>query len=358
MKPKTKNRILFGVGIALSVLVLSIAPMLPVSSIIVGSIFNGRASTSEDLSTNRECYIYKIRKDIPSLSSRTEFTFESDENVLTSYLYEVPNPKGLVIAAHGLTSQADGVDANYQTYFVEKGWDVLAVDLTASGKSEGKSHYLDQSAIDVANAVKAASKWEKTKNLKTCLVGHSWGAYGALASYEYESSPKAVASFASFIQPDLEMIDSSRKGLGDFADATKWCMDLGLVALRGSKGFLNAADALKKNSDAKVILVQGELDETVTSYSGSYYKSASFGNERTTPIYLKGRTHTDLFYSDAALTYKKDIVDPKLEELGDWNKLSLEDKKAFESSIDKEKTSELNVSLFDQIESIFAQAVA
>lgn len=357
MKNKKRNRILLGVGITLGVITLAIAPIGPVASLIVGGIFSGRASGEESIGLNQECFVYRCRDEIANLSERKTVSFKSGSNDLTAYLYSQPSPKGLVITAHGLSSQSDGVDANYQSYFFEKGWNVLAVDLTASGRSDGNTHFLDQSAYDVSRAVKFASTFSETANLPICLVGHSWGGYGVLAANEYVQNVKAVCAFASFIQPDLEMIESARKKMGEAAMMTKWCMDMGLMTLRGETGFLNAAEAMQKNPNAKVILVQGEDDTTVTSYSSSFHKAASFGADRTTAYYLENRGHSDLFYSDAAITYKKDVVDPKLSALGDWNKLTSSEREAFASSIDKSKTSELNQELFDNIESIFAEAV-
>ena len=123
-------------------------------SVALSAVFSRRMSDEESFASSIESKIYLSRKDFPLLSSREEFRFVSGKNRLAGYLYRAEGiAKGLVLYVHGIKGQADDNYAIWQNRFVASGYDVFAIDLTASGRSEGLGiDGLSQSAVDANNA--------------------------------------------------------------------------------------------------------------------------------------------------------------------------------------------------------------
>jgi pimeloyl-ACP methyl ester carboxylesterase len=306
MKNKTKNVLLYVLsGVVLS-LAIGIAPAPYVAKSVVTKIFEGRASTASILSGSMEASIYKFRSSFPSLANRTEYTLTSDGNKLKAYSYQAMNNNGgLVLIAHGMGSMSDGKESGFADYFLSANFDVLQLDLTASGNSEGSSHYLDQSVDDVLAGLKLIHETAGLKEKKIFLLGYSWGAYGCLASLHYDQSPVAVTSLAGFASPDKEMIQYASRYMGmGLAKATKAFMDTALYEQRGSEGFLSAIKAINE-SKASIYLAQGGMDKSVSyDYSGAYADTK--WHQRSDPfdprISKKRRPMKSVFLSDAAVS--------------------------------------------------------
>ena len=188
---------------------------------------------------------------------------------------------------------ADGKEAAFEDYFIEKGWNVLAIDLTASGQSEGKgAGGLDQSAFDVEAALKYVHLSSSLNPMNLFLLGYSWGAYGVVASLNFDQTPKAVASLAGFRSPDLEMVDKAVRYVGPAAYATKGFMDQALYLSRGNNGFLSAIDGINKAANTKIFIAQGGKDKTVTSFSSIYAARAEINDQsRVSLYYAPERSH-------------------------------------------------------------------
>lgn len=351
-----------GAGICL-VCFLSVAPAAPVASLVIKSIFDGRQSDYEDYcSSSLESALFKFRSDYPSLADREEVSFLSGSNTLKGYFYDGGDKNALIVSSHGMGSLADGQESAFENYFVNKGYDLLSFDLTASGKSEGDSAGgLDQSALDFKAALDYVHSESRFADRSIFLVGYSWSAYGALASLNFDQSPKAVVSLSGFASPDLEMIDKSAKYVGFFAYASKCFMDDGLRLLRGSNGFLSAIDGANKAPDCKLYLLQGNEDQTVTKYSAftSYLDKVTNQDRITSSI--KEATHSDVFFSSEAHSYIKETITPKLNEFtklyGSWKKIPSNVKEEFIASIDKEKTSQLDEAFFAKIDEAFSNSI-
>jgi len=341
-----------------------VAPAVPVAKAVIGSIFSGRLSTYVDLDSSMESRVYKFRKDYPAMASRELVSFLSGENRLQGYLYQNDSSDGLIIAAHGMDSMADGKESAYEDYFIEKGWNVLAVDLTASGASEGDEvGGLDQSAFDVKAALEYVHASSSLKDKKLCLLGYSWGAYGCVAALNFDQTPVAVASIAGFASPDLEMVDKAVKYVGPAAYATKGFMDQALYLNRGQNGFLSAIDGINKADATKILIAQGGKDRTVTPFSSIYSSRSLISNQNRVSLhYSEDRGHEDVFFSSAASAYQTTTVKPLMTAFDDrypsWSAAPSSEKEAFAAQIDKNQTSELDPSLFAEIESLFATSIA
>lgn len=355
--------ILFGLVLAITV---PLAPSLTVANAIVAAVFSGRESTESELNASMEEATYKFRGDYPSLNSRLEYAIPSGTNSLKAYYYAPATSNGsLLLMAHGMGSMSDGIESGFASYFLNHGYNVLQLDLTASGQSEGTSAGgLDQSALDVTAALSFIHSSSALKSFKLGLLGYSWGAYGCLASLHYDQAPLAVASLAGFESPDKEMIQYASRVVGmGLAKTTKPFMDNALYAQRGKAGFLRTTTAIN-GSSAKIFLAQGDQDRSVSyDYSAAYaYRNDITDQSRLTTYFKSGRTHTNLFLSEAAIAYNQDVVEPAQSAFnktyGSWSKASLGAKQSYRLSIDKEKSSELNGELFTSLSTFFAQALA
>ena len=101
----------------------------------LSAFFSRRFSSPESFAESLDSFIYLSRKDLPELSSPEEVYFPSGQNTLHGYLYRADSAKGLILYVHGLMGSSEDKYAIPQAYFLRKGYDVLAIDFTASGRS-------------------------------------------------------------------------------------------------------------------------------------------------------------------------------------------------------------------------------
>ncbi len=121
--------------------------------VVLSILFDRRLSTFQSFSESFMGHTLKSRKDLPALSNRREFRFYSGPNRLRGYYYPVQKPKALIVCCHGLAGMADDNFSLCIDYFVRHGYSAIALDLTASGESEGLSiSGLQQGPLDI-NAV-------------------------------------------------------------------------------------------------------------------------------------------------------------------------------------------------------------
>ena len=262
-----------------------------------------KSNTSEVSELEEYPYnLFKIRKDYPLLSERKEYTFKSGNNTLYGYYYDVSDDKGLVIAAHGLSNLSDGSIATMHNYFVELGYDVFAIDLTGSGKSEGDSTIgLHQSAYDI----KAGYQYLEDNNLikdNLILFGHSWGAYGSVVASNMGVPASKVIACSAYDRPIDLMFDMAVSQTGVLAYLTYPPFMLGNFLEYGQKAFKRASSLIKK-SESRYLLIQGEKDELVP-YKDTLYKRA-LGYDNVTSLYLEDVGHDYPWLDVSSLEYIK-----------------------------------------------------
>ncbi|MCQ2742734.1 MAG: lysophospholipase [Bacilli bacterium] len=331
------------------------------------AIFDKRGSDPETFFKDDINRLRKTRKDYPALEHRKIAHFQSGDNKLTAYFYEVPKPKGIVVCVHGFTSMADGLDAAYQNYFVTHGWDVFAVDLTASGRSEGDSIIgMHQSAYDVAAALHFIHKTPEISKLPICLLGHSWGAYGVSSSLNFDQTPKAVAEMSGYAKPDEVMSAQAGKLVGPLVGLFKPDMDTAVDERVGKEGFLSAIDGINKARKTHVLLIHGDLDPTIPLENCSLYGYFDQIKNKNAKRYLcKGKAHDDIWYSLDAINYTRPFIE-EIEEIRKKAKSEKEDEnspkllesiESVYSRIDLDRSSEIDESMFQYIESFFLSAI-
>lgn len=342
-----------------SAIVTYFAGGLIVTSIVSNGFINKRYS---DVSTLGDDFyrVQKVRTDYESLSVREEISFTSGEETLMGYLYESASPKGVIIMAHGVNNQADGNSAPMQDYYVNHNYDVFAIDLTGCGRSTGKGiKTLHESRYCVANAVKTVKNLAKTKDLPIFLIGHSWGAYGAVAATQDVDGVKAVASFSGYNKPNDMMFGFAESYTTRASVVLKPSLDFSLSVLCGGDSFFSAEKAIRNNSDVHYVVIHGEKDNTVPLKKYSLYDNiAKDGYSNVTPILLNGVTHGAPWKTVDAMEYTSE-VEKGLADLRKKYKGKLPDdvREEYLSSFDKERTSVVNTDLLNQIDTIFTSYI-
>ncbi len=339
---KRKNKVFILSGILMFIIVFYFGAGIVASSIVLTMIFETRASNVSDLLEN-ENRIYKLRDDYDNLKSRTEYDIKSKYN-LKGYYYKVENSKGLVLAAHGLKSQADGFDAEYQSWFVENGYSVFSIDISGSGRSDGNSAVgLHQSPYDIY----AAYQFIVDNNLledKLILVGHSWGAFGSLASLSFGVKADYVIAFSAYDNPYDTMLQYSLNYMGPAIYLTIPTFNITTSIKYGSYNNTLSASKSLLESNAKALIIQGKDDKNVPYDGIAVYNKVSETNN-ITKLLLDGIGHEGPWRSKASVDYVKNEVMPNLNKLTNQEEID-----KYINSIDKNKTSELSEIVFNKIE--------
>ena len=361
MKEKTK-KIVFISSVATIGAIGGYIQLVSVAfSVIVSSYIN--IPSRNDVGENKYLYIaMKTREDYVSLSVREEVKFNSEKEVLQGYLYEVENPHGIVISAHGINGKADNDSAQYQSYFVEQGWDVFSFDMTACGKSTGDGQEsLHESKKCVKNAVKFVQNYEKTKNLPICIVGHSWGAYGAITALDEVDGVKAVAAYSAYDSPVEMLYSMGEQYMGKVAALTMPAMRLADITINGKEDFVKASDVIKKHPDVNYVIIHGDSDNYIPIDTISTYTKVDKCNcLNIKAIKLEGRTHISPWKTKESVKYVDEEVlskrlDPLYKKYG--NKIPQVELDKFLSEIDKDKASELDLETLNIINQTFLNSV-
>ena len=343
VEKRTKRAIIIPCVIVGSLTVLYFGGGTIAGLIAFDSIFNSRQSSLAKLETD-DLRVYKTRNDYPVMSNRSIETFQSDNNVLTGYFYQVTNPKGNVLCFHGMRGLADGLDAQYQQWFLSRSYNVFAIDMTACGSSEGNRYEgICQSPKDVSNAYFHFKETHSNlENLKTYFVGHSWGAYGSAAAAYYGAVPDGVITFSAFDIPTYEMLDMSRRYIGVLTDITYPNFFIASQLRYGEKAKISAKTVLKDHPTIRSLHFYGTNDKTVYPQDALYtgIKNDPIPNAKI--VSLEGVGHSvpwlTMNAKNAADDHKKHL-----------KSLTGEEKETYIQSIDKEKTSELSPKVFDEI---------
>ena len=140
--------------------------------------------------------------DYKDVMDRQRMDFYSGKNKLGAYLYTAKDGKkgkALVLVCHGIGCNMDGY-LNRTQYFVRKGYDVFTFDMTGTCTSEGKNIYgLNQSKIDLHNALEFIRSQSRFKGQPVLIYGHSWSGYASANVLNYGHDDLAgVATLSGF----------------------------------------------------------------------------------------------------------------------------------------------------------------
>ncbi|MBO4856229.1 MAG: alpha/beta fold hydrolase [Bacilli bacterium] len=356
---KNRKRIV----IALSVIASSIVTYFAfgLAGVAVASNFTtvGRYG---DLSLLEEDFyrVQKCQRDYPSLANREEISFSCGKETIKGYLYENPSPKGVIIYAHGVANLADANGAQMQNYYINHNYTVFAIDMTGSGRSTGKGiKSLYESKYCVANAVKTVKNLSQTKDLPIFLIGHSWGGYGVVTATDEVDGVSAVAAFSGFNTPSEMMYSFTEKYTSKAMVVMKPAMQFGISCTWGQRSYYSAESSIKKHKDIPYVIIHGDNDGTVPFKNISIYDNVVRDNySNVTTVKLPGMTHGTPWKTLDAVTYTAKCEN-ELKELRKQYKNKLPDdvREEYIASVDKEKASEVNADLLNQIDEIFTSCL-
>lgn len=323
----------------------------------LSAFFDRRFSDIDNLEHDIRYYVYCCRKDYPLLQDREVVSFYSGRNLLKGYLYRTEGvSRGLVLCVHGMAGMADDFYALSQNYFLNHGYDVFAIDLTASGASEGHGiPGLHQSALDVAAASDYLDSRIDVKNLPRYFFGHSWGGYGVSASLAFHPHVRAIAEVSGFDTPLKEMTAIPGAKLGVEVVLPREDIEEPLRVRAGEYYDLSASKAIME-SGVPSLLLHGEDDQTVPIRHASIIESAEGHN--VTKLFFPGKGHMDIFYAPSSIAYARNVMGMAQELTARYGKdvarIPKNEMKNFLSSFDKRMTSVPDEALYGPILEFFA----
>ena len=321
----------------------------------LAAFFDRRFSDASALGSHVYDYLRCCRKDLPILNEREEGKFVSGSNRLAYYLYRAPLAKGLILYVHGMAGMADDQYAVNQAELLRRGYDVFAIDLTASGRSEGRGiPGLHQSALDVAAAGEYIASRYDLNGMPLFLFGHSWGGYGVAASLTFLKNVKAVASFSGFDSPLKEMVAIPAAKVGMPFTLPTDQIEEPLKMRAGPYYDLSASDAIA-SSNVPTLLVHGDLDTTVPLKTASIMNFAHGGEVER--LLLPNRGHMDVFYSDRSNAYAETVramMDSYAERYGKTiDRIPVAEWEELLSRFDPRMASEVDEAVFDRVDDFF-----
>jgi uncharacterized protein len=239
-------------------------------------------------------------------------TFASDcGQELAGYLYTCDDvePSGLIVMAHGFGGGGHNSYMPIAAYFARAGFYVFAYDSTghdASGGGDIKG--LPQGIIDLDYAISYAESLPQLKDQPVFLIGHSWGAYCACSVPEYHPEVRAVVSMSGF-NSSTDLIRAQARGAaGILGDALVPFAKLIEKVKLGSYSDCSAMTGFV-SSDAAVMVIQGAEDDQVPpSYGYDLYREMYAEDARFTFLLRKNRGHDDVYWSDDAIEYQRDLI--------------------------------------------------
>ena len=356
MKKKKKFTIIIS-SILVGIIVTYFASCFIGYGVMANILFKKRTCDVEILNTDPYYTIINSRDDYPNLTNREEIVFPYKEYNLMGYLYQTEiERKGLIISAHGMNSLADGEHAQYQSYYLDKGWDIFAFDMVGCGRSEGKGILsLAESRFCVESAIEAMK--EKYEDVPICLIGHSWGGYGVVAATN-NYHVNCVIEFSGFNEPRDLMLGMANKTT-PLASLTAFGFDLALQAFEGNKAYYKASEAVINNPDINYYLIHGENDDVVPIKNYSIYGQFADENyQNVKTLMLADSGHIGLWRSKEANEYFYDKyreIESLMKTYGSDLPSPLYDD--FKASVDKDKASQLNFELLDDIEEYLLSSI-
>ncbi|MCH5151271.1 MAG: alpha/beta fold hydrolase [Clostridiales bacterium] len=281
--------------------ILIVAPF-SISAIVLGTVFGTRFTTDAALA-------YRL-SDFEGLKAvRYEFTSNNNQK-LVGYRYFVDGvaPQAVVVIAHGFGGGGHNSYMDCANYFAQNGFVVFAYDATANDESDGKAvGGLPQGVIDLDYAIDYVKSLQEFCNLPILLFGHSWGGYSVSSVLNFHPEVKAVVSVAGFNAASDLMLAQGVQYAGRASAILMPYVNAVENAKFGKYAQATAMDGFA-NSTAKVMIVHGGQDTTVPQqYGYEIYLREYYNSDRFTFVYRGDRGHNDVYYSDQAINYIKQI---------------------------------------------------
>ncbi len=337
---------------------------LPSAEIAMSGFFDRRLSTVPSFLEGLYGHIQKSRDDLPRLAKRKTFHFPSGENTLQGYYYPAKNPKALVLCCHGLNGMADDNFSLCIDALLRRNYAVVALDLSASGRSSGlRISGLHQGALDVNALERYIANSRELSEMPLLLLGHSWGAYSVSASTYFDQTPLAVCALSGFSCPIDVMLSIPAKAVGGgIVQITEPAMREALEKRAGPYYNLAADEAIERAVNTDFFIIHGSLDTTIVIELASLWRKFQHQSiERIWTYMDTGKRHMDIWLTRQAASLFEEVVargKPLVKEYGkNLNKWPKNVLQGYLGSFDKEKINTVDEELFDQIDSFYEKAL-
>lgn len=310
--------------------------------------------------------IYLTYDDVSRDHPRTEVAFQSEDNMLTGYLYgSSKNAKGIVVISHGIGGGADSY-LSEAVYFAKKGYRVLSFSNTGCHESEGQGTTgLSQSVIDLDAALDYVEAQEEFEEMPVFLYGHSWGGYAVTAILNYDHKVDGVVSVAGYNTPMEMIMEWCKPQMGGIVSYAEYpFIWIYQKLLFGGASNLSAVEGIS-SVDTPVLIIHGMNDEVIPYDSKA--SILSHRDEITNPnvTYLSIEApdkshHSNLWISRDAAMYAAD-KEMELEllrvEYGGESDIPEDVLKDWYETIDREKSSELDDAFMHDVYTFLRDAV-
>ncbi len=292
--------VIYNIIITILVVVFIIAPFGGVYG-INELMFNQRIETQEFSAKAVEEFDGLIRE-------RRDFETEDGVN-LAGFLYEKGNgeKRGTVIVVHGLGAG----HVNYTdliNFFAENDYYVFSYDAKGNDLSDGEGvGGIPQGVVDLEHAIEHVKSFEEVQGLPLSLVGHSWGAYSALAVLAFEDVDKVIA-----LSGFNDTLDMWRYQGSHYVGETNVGYVLPYISvfqemIFGEEGITTGVEGVT-SSNAEVFIVQGGEDDIVPQSLGyDILYEALKAEEGVTFLFYPERGHNDIYYSDLSREHRREL---------------------------------------------------
>ncbi len=317
-------------------------------------IFERRFSTVDGFKSSWDYLERCSYDDFPSLRAGKMVGVYSNGNRLCLHLYEQPSPKGIFLCVHGIGGLSEDSSSCIHDYLFRHGYDVAALDLTSSGRSEGIGvKGLSQSALDIVS-VENFIHQSSLGSLPLFLLGHSWGAYGVSASLAFDQTPLAVFELAGFRDPVSIMTALPSSYVGIDLSFTEPSLRKAMEERDPEHAFLSAKEAIEKAKNVYCLLIHGDKDKVVVPASSLI--DADYRRDGIEKMRMQGRAHGDVMMSLASCNYLAQAKEANSsfyqKHKKNPGKMSEEELSSYRSSFDKRMASLLDEELFGRIISL------
>lgn len=209
---------------------------------------------------------------------------------LNGYIYrnERVSANGkLIIFVHGMGAGHLAYTTEI-AYFCNNGFTVLALDSRGCNLSGGNCIKGMYAGVETAvAAIDFAHGDDSLKDLKICLVGHSWGGYSVLCASAQRKVEKVVAVSAPDT-PVKTIYNGAAKVISKqlaFILQPFWYL-INLFKF-GKKGNSDAAKCAEENG-TDTLLIHGDCDKVVSRKTAVYYRA---NGENITKYLAEGKAH-------------------------------------------------------------------
>lgn len=234
--------------------------------------------------------------------------------------------KGVIVFFHGIGAGRSAY-LKLISIFAKAGYLVYAYDNTGCMESEGQGYIgLGRVNYDQEAFFFFLNQDPKAKGYRRYVVGHSWGGYGALIACKKKYRVEKAVSIAGFLRPSEEILfvmKKSQKGILPFL------VSAALRLSTGKNGDLDAKEVIK-DSDARILYIQGENDSLVPFKNNGNLLKEKFRDEKKIRfLFLKGRGHSP-YLSKNAEDYSFSFIEDVAKTIEQENHPSLDIERACE----------------------------